>query len=409
MVTSMLILVCDFFLCFGSLISVSSLVYTRSTHSSVCLVSDSCLLDPIRVEAMSESDEENDSPTSYPSQRCSSQEVTKCPLCAVVSKNTGSLLQHINSCHITYRQFPDTNFLESYNRRLCSNCGFAYEKRFSRCRRSLGSGICQCRDEIVAPMLSPWLRDGTSHRCTSESAVDGAEAVDDVEAADGAEAADDTEVASEMQSPCVEKVITDIVLDGIEAATTLGKPHGDEEETLYSVMREIATLPVNTSMHVPSSVRPLLAQVLADEFNHCNSKNGIWGFTRLFMFAKTVLRSPPRGGRSKRCAVKTILNTCLLRWKEGGLCGLWQEAKADARPRKVLSVQHSNSIRALRLAKEGRYGDAMHSLSSQGCASHDNEDALTDLQRRHPDHVLPTWCEELPPPLVADSSTVLSC
>ena len=319
-----MILVCDFFLCFGSLITVSSLVYTMSTNSSVCLVSDSCLLDPIRVGAMSESDEENNSPTSYPSQRCSSQEVKKCPLCAVVSKNTGSLFQHINSCHITYRQFPDTNFLESYNRRLCSDCWFAYEKRFRRCRRSLGSGISRCRGEMVAPMLSPWLRDGTSHRCTSESATD------------GAEAADGTEVASEIQSPCVEKVITDIVLEGIEAATTLGKPHGDEEETLSSVRREIATLPVNTIMHVPASARPLLAQVLADEFNHCNSKNGIWGFTRLFMFAKAVLRFPPRGGRSKRCAMKTILNTRLLRWKEGDLYGLWQEAKAEARPESLV-------------------------------------------------------------------------
>ena len=32
-----------------------------------------------------------------------------------------------------------------------------------------------------------------------------------------------------------------------------------------------------------------------------------------------------------------------------------------------------------------------------------------DLQRRHPDDVLPTWCEKLPPPLVADTSVVLSC
>ena len=152
-----MILVCDFFFCFGSLITVSSLVCTRSTHSSVSLVSDSCLLDPVRVGAMSESDEENDSPTPSRSQRCSSQGVTKCPLCAVVSKNTGSLFQHINSCHITYRQFPDTNFLESYNCRLCSDCGFAYEKRFSRCRRSLGSGLSRCRGEMVAPLLSPWL------------------------------------------------------------------------------------------------------------------------------------------------------------------------------------------------------------------------------------------------------------
>ena len=57
---------------------------------------------------------------------------------------------------------------------------------------------------MVAPMLSPWLCGETSHRCTSESAVDGAEAADDAEAVDSAEAADGTEVATEMQSPCVE-------------------------------------------------------------------------------------------------------------------------------------------------------------------------------------------------------------
>ena len=107
---------------------------------------------------------------------------------------------------------------------------------------------------MVTSMLSPWLRGGTSHRCTSESAVDGAEADDDAEVADGAEAADGTKVATEMQSPCVEKVITDIVLDGLEAATTLGKPHGDEEEKFYSVMSEIATLPVNIILHVLASV-----------------------------------------------------------------------------------------------------------------------------------------------------------
>ena len=31
------------------------------------------------------------------------------------------------------------------------------------------------------------------------------------------------------------------------------------------------------------------------------------------------------------------------------------------------------------------------------------------MQRRHPDDVLPTWCEALPPPLVANTSVVLSC
>ena len=56
-------------------------------------------------------------------------------------------------------------------------------------------------------------------------------------------------------------------------------------------MNEVMTFRVDTVSHIPRSVRPLLAQVLAGELHHACS-DGLWGFTRLFLFAKSVLRLP---------------------------------------------------------------------------------------------------------------------
>ena len=48
------------------------------------------------------------------------------------------------------------------------------------------------------------------------------------------------------------------------------------------------------------------------------------------------------------------------------------------------SLQKNNNLRALKLARDGRYGDATHALISEGCASNEDKDALNDLLRRHP-------------------------
>ena len=61
-------------------------------------------------------------------------------LCCVVLRGTVTLFHHINANHISYRNFPDIGFLEFHNR-LCSECGFAYEKCFSFCQCSLGPGL----------------------------------------------------------------------------------------------------------------------------------------------------------------------------------------------------------------------------------------------------------------------------
>ena len=71
-------------------------------------------------------------------------------------------------------------------------------------------------------------------------------------------------------------------------------------------MDEIFTLPVSTISHVPHKVRPLLVQVITTELQHARL-DGLWGFTRLFLFPKAVLRPPLRGGRKKRYAVDALI------------------------------------------------------------------------------------------------------
>ena len=56
---------------------------------------------------------------------------------------------------------------------------------------------------------------------------------------------------------------------------------------------------------------------------------------------------------------------------------------------------------------DGRFGDAMNTLNSTGCASPDDQAALAELQARHPDHDLPTAFPEVPPPLVVEAESVL--
>jgi len=66
--------------------------------------------------------------------------------------------------------------------------------------------------------------------------------------------------------------------------------------------------------------------------------------------------------------------------------------------------------RALFWAKEGRYSNALQSLSSQGVAGHDDDSAYDDLLRRHPSSPCPDEVV-MPskPALTVENSMVLSC
>ena len=75
------------------------------------------------------------------------------PICSMVVRDIVSLFQHINVSHIAQRCFPDADFLELHRRRLCSACGFAYDKWF-RCHRSLDPGRTRCRGVMVSACSS---------------------------------------------------------------------------------------------------------------------------------------------------------------------------------------------------------------------------------------------------------------
>ena len=76
----------------------------------------------------------------------------------------------------------------------------------------------------------------------------------------------------------------DAVLEAITSAASLSSPCSNESFLFDALMKEISTLPVKTIGHIPQSLRPKLAEVLAVEFRNA-TYYGIWGFARLFVLA----------------------------------------------------------------------------------------------------------------------------
>ena len=60
------------------------------------------------------------------------------------------------------------------------------------------------------------------------------------------------------------------------------------------------------------------------------------------------------------------------------------------------------------LAAEGRFGDAMRALGSNGTASPDDQGTLNEMQDRHSKADLPPWSDDIPPPLVVDDTVVMA-
>ena len=83
--------------------------------------------------------------------------------------------------------------------------------------------------------------------------------------------------------------------------------------TFDAVMNEVMALPVFTVVHIPKSVRSLVANVLSGEFRLCVS-HSILGMVRLFAFAKSVLRVPHRGEKTRRHVIKSLFLSCIKQW-----------------------------------------------------------------------------------------------
>ena len=339
-----------------------------------------------------------------------------CPLCMSTCRDVAALFQHLNSNHVSRHDFPPILFLKEHNRRICSTCGFAYHQRWANCRRTMGPGRPRCGGTMIDPGLSSFLQDdgavNSGHsECHSKSLPTALQSQ-----SASSYIPDQTSI---LDTPAA--VTTNLVMTGLKAAADLSfqsdivSTVGDNQSHIFNaVMEEIFALPVFTISHVPRSVRPLFAKVLSTELCH-GYKSDLWGFVRLAMFAKCVLRVPQRGGRKKRYVIKSLISSRLHRWQNGELLDLWQEAVSEATSSNPsldpASVKKSNIRRCRKLAQDGRFADAMRSLTSQGCASSNAEDALQDLYHRHPQNPLPSVSMDSsssPPPLTITPANVIT-
>ena len=119
------------------------------------------------------------------------------------------------------------------------------------------------------------------------------------------------------------------------------------------------------------SVRPLLARVLSVELRKACSS--VWGFVRLTMFAKAVLRIPATNSQRRRFVMSSVLLDRLHIWNQSGsFHSLWNSLLDDlkiSKPRGGVSHGLYCKARALFWAREGRYSNALQTLSSQGVAA----------------------------------------
>ena len=326
--------------------------------------------------------------------------VPTCPICDARFREPTALWKHLNQEHIARRIFPSAAFLAQHGRRLCGNptCSYAYSARWQTCPRSLGAGQGRCGGTLLDPPV-----------------VIAARSVRPIPTRPPPEPPTRTAPPSPLthDNPVsLPGFSTDPALAAVAAAACLrAQPTQDDGAAFASLMEEIALLPVGTVAHVPRATRPLLAEVLTICLRDARTA-GLWGFARLMMFAKGILRSPPRGGRQKRHVVKASILSRLHRWQRGELVELWREVRTDARPREATggaeAVARGNARRALRLAMVGRYSDAMQALGSHGCASPGDEEALQDMLRRHPHQDVPEWSDAPPAPLVVEPEFVLA-
>ena len=215
----------------------------------------------------------------------------KCPICGKVASNDSSLWQHINVEYITRQSFPDASFLAAHKQNVCSMCGFIYSQHWKYCHCTQGAGKSRCRGLMVKPSESKWFPNMTassrefpepdktnSASCYSSSFDSSYNNIANVQNEVTKRFLEFSEISETELSSCQNHTSSyaklksalsdDLVLTGIHAAASLVCLDGDEHRIFQAVMNEAVTLPVYSIAHVPRSVTPLLAQVLAIELEH---------------------------------------------------------------------------------------------------------------------------------------------
>ena len=110
--------------------------------------------------------------------------------------------------------------------------------------------------------------------------------------------------------------------------------------------------------------------------------------------------------------MSSLISSRLHKWQHGELVTLWEEARVESKETvgffRSASLQKNNNLRALKLARDGRYDDATRALLSKGCVSNEDKDALNDLLRHHPQSSLPMSSETVPSALTVHSSAIIA-
>ena len=119
------------------------------------------------------------------------------------------------------------------------------------------------------------------------------------------------------------------------------------------------------------------------------------------MFAKAVLRTPSTTRSScQRFVVSSVLLDRLHLWNQSGdIHSLWSFLQDDlkiSKPCREAPLGSSCKSCALLWDREGRYSNALQTLSSQGVAGHDDDSVYQDLLNRHPSSACPDTCDMSP-------------
>ena len=151
----------------------------------------------------------------------------------------------------------------------------------------------------------------------------------------------------------------------------------------------------------------------------------VWGTVCLHLLPKAILRSPPVSVKKKRVVMATLISQRLKRWStDNDVFGLWKEALSDCSHPTLKknqgpsaldgtpaegadSLAASNAVRALRWAREGRYGNAVRALESLGTAAFSDDLAWAELLKHHPSNNLPSFDDDIPSSLTTDNQDVV--
>ena len=88
----------------------------------------------------------------------------------------------------------------------------------------------------------------------------------------------------------------------------------------------ILSMKTPTLHHVPKGVRDSWAQIVGDALSAVvSSPSDVSVWCKLFMLARCILVSPPRGGRSHWRATLKLVRSPIQKWKDGGFLDLWSE------------------------------------------------------------------------------------